>query len=411
MRRAITRLRRGLTTVGLATVLALSGTTPAVADQSSRQELLNAVHDAGMPGIQAAVRHGEQVWTGAAGVADVRTGRPLRAGFHHRVGSITKTFTATAVLQQVAAGRIDLDAPVGRYLPELFPGERGQQITVRMLLNHTSGIGDYDTVIFASLAQGSLADVEANRWEHWSPAELIRIGLEQPPTGAPGESWSYSNTNYVIAGQLLEEVTGQPAELVITREIIRPLGLHDTYFPGPIPFILGPHSKAYAALYHLPPQWGEYSTYTSSVFDTAGALISTPRDLNTFFSALLGGDLLEPAMLAEMKRTVPITNPVTGERVGGYGLGLMVRDLGACGTFWGHNGLVFGMATVSLHSADGSRHVTHATNLTKYQHLGPDGRPQPHPIDEALGTFMAKTLCAQPASATTMTPQPLLLAG
>lgn len=409
MRRTTARLRRGLAVLGLATLVGLGGTPPAVAEQPSRQDLLDAVHTAGMPGIQAAVRHGDRVWTGAAGVADVRTDRPLRPGFHHRVGSITKTFTATAVLQQVSAGRIDLDAPIGDYLPNLVPGQRGHRITVRMLLNHTSGIGDYDTAIFSSLAEGSLADVEANRWRHHSPEELIRIGLDQPPTGAPGERFAYSNTNYVIAGQLLEKVTGLPAELVITRDVIRPLGLRDTYFPGSLPFILGPHSKAYSALYHLPDEWGEYSVYNVSVFDTAGALISTPADIDTFYTALLEGRLLEPRMLAEMKRTVPVIDPVTGERTGnGYGLGLMRRELGTCGTYWGHDGLVFGMATMSLHSTDGSRHLTYATNLTRYHHLDENGMPKPHPIDRALNAFIIDSLCA-PTTASTqdLTPKPL----
>jgi D-alanyl-D-alanine carboxypeptidase len=108
------------------------------------QQLLDALHAAGMPGTFAQVRAGHRTWNLAAGVADVGTGRPVRPWFRHRVGSITKTFVATTVLQLTGERRVRLDAPIARYLPGVLPGELGRQVTVRMLLNHTSGLGDYD---------------------------------------------------------------------------------------------------------------------------------------------------------------------------------------------------------------------------------------------------------------------------
>lgn len=393
------RIRRGLTALGMATVLALPATTAAASDQSSLRDSLEAVHTAGMPGIQAAVNRGEQAWSAASGVADDRFDLALRPGFHHRVGSITKTFTASAVLRLAGEGRIDLDAAIGEYLPELFPGERGQRVTVRMLLNHTSGINDYDHVLFASYARGSLKDLEANRFRHHTPRELISIGLNQPATGEPGRRWSYSNTNYVITGELLREVTGRSPTHYISNEIIRPLGLRDTYFPGGFPLILGPHSKAYEANYHRADRRGEYSVYNMSWAGTAGALISTPADLNTFYRALLTGKLLDPEMLAEMKSTVPILD-AAGNKIGAYGLGLMKLDYGPCGTFWGHNGLVFGMSANSVHSADGRRQLTYGLNLTNYQHLDDSGVPQPHPIDDALNRFIIDAVCGSSATST-----------
>ena len=107
-------------------------------DPATLDAAMDKVHRAGMPGVFAEVRDGDQVWRGAAGVADVSTGRPATPDMRHRVGSITKTFTAAAVMHQVERGQAQLDAPVGHYLPRLVPGERGQAITVRMLLNHTS---------------------------------------------------------------------------------------------------------------------------------------------------------------------------------------------------------------------------------------------------------------------------------
>ncbi|RCW39929.1 D-alanyl-D-alanine carboxypeptidase [Halopolyspora algeriensis] len=390
---ALVSVRRRLTVAAAALVITVGSATTAAAQPSPQAEL-DAVHDAGMPGILASVRDGAHTWTGSAGVADMRTGRPLHPNSHHRVGSITKTFTAVAVLQQVGAGRIELDAPVGDYLPELLPGERGDTVTVRMLLNHTSGIGDYDTILFDSLLRGSLADLEANRWRYRRAEEIATIGLEAPPTNAPGERWSYSNTNYVLTGLLLEKVTGHDAEDYITERIIRPLRLRNTYFPGGLPFILGPHGKAYEALYRMPEQPGEYSVYNMTWAGTAGALISTTEDLNTFYRALLSGRLLAPDLLAQMKRTVPILD-ARGNEIGRYGLGLRRIDAGACGTLWGHDGVVFGMSTLSLHSADGSRQLTYGLNMTKYQQLGPDGVPVPGPIDAALGRVLEKTMCRQ----------------
>ncbi|SFT97039.1 D-alanyl-D-alanine carboxypeptidase [Actinopolyspora lacussalsi subsp. righensis] len=407
-------LRRGLTAVGLAAMVALPGSVTAVAATapiSSQHkaaeagsarlgENLEAVHEAGMPGIQAAVSRKGRSWTGAAGVADTHTDRPLEAGFGHRVGSVTKTFTATAVLRQVSVGRVELDAPIGRYLPELVPGERGERITVRMLLNHTSGITDYFPVVFSSLTRGSLADLERNRFRYHSPEELITAGLEQPATNEPGQGWAYSNTNYIIAGELLREVTGQSPERYITREIIRPLGLRDTYFPRLNPFIPGPNSKAYEALYHQPERRGEYSVYSPTALRAAGALISTPTDLNRFYDALLGGELLDESLLAEMRETVAVPNSPTLR----YGLGLMRFETPACGAMWGHEGTVPGMSTLSLHSADGKRQLSYGLNLTKYQRLDENGLPLIHAIDRRLGTLQVNAVCGASGTASTASP-------
>lgn len=120
-------------------------------DQAALSAAVESVHRAGVPGVFAEVRDGDEVWRGAAGVADVVTGAPVTADMRHRVGSITKTFTAAAVLQQVESGRIGLDAPIGRHLPKLVPGARGDAITVRMLINHTSGLAEYLPHAYPSL--------------------------------------------------------------------------------------------------------------------------------------------------------------------------------------------------------------------------------------------------------------------
>lgn len=357
---------------------------------------LQDVHRAGIPGVFAEVRDEGRVWRGASGVADVDTGRPVRPGMRQRVGSVTKTFTAAAVMQQVERGRVGLDTPIGTYLPHLVPGERGRKITVRMLLNHTSGIPDYIPYAFPSLkgwdpAHASPESLDDNRFRRFRPAELIELGLSAPPAAEPGAPTGvYSNTNYLLLGQLLEEVTGMPAERYITRHVIQRAGLRHTGFPDG-PRVRGPHSRMYEALYGLidPPR--DYSVYDMSWVSTGAGLVSTMEDLNRFYARLLDGRIVRHATLAEMQRTVPV-RALDGTTID-YGLGLHREDIPGCGTFWGHDGTVWGAGTLSLTRADGRRQMSVAVNLMRWNELDSSGRPQPHPIDGALETLYHRALC------------------
>ncbi|MEV0614184.1 serine hydrolase domain-containing protein [Nonomuraea sp. NPDC050404] len=360
-------------------------------DPKALQRSLNEVHEAGMYGIYTEVRDGRQTWRGASGVADVDTGRPVHPGMVHRVGSITKTFVSVAVLQQVARGAIDLDAPIGGYLPDVVPGERGQKITVRMLLNHTSHIADYVLPAFPSFLENSPRSLDDNRFRTFTRRELAKLGLDAPPTGEPGVApGSYSNTGYAILGLLLEKVTGTNAEEHVTRNVIRKAGLRHTSFPR-TPRIPGPHSKAYERFYGLidPPR--DYSVYNMSWASTAGAIVSTMDDINRFYRALLGGRLIGAAELAEMRKTVPVW---VGLGTLNYGLGLYTYDL-PCGRFWGHSGGVFGMATESLISENGDRQLSMGVNLTMYHDLDENRYPLPHPIDRAFVDYLVLAACGQ----------------
>ncbi|MFJ9417641.1 serine hydrolase domain-containing protein [Streptomyces sp. NPDC101227] len=350
-------------------------------DRAALDRTLTAIHAAGMYGAYSAVRDGSAQWQGAAGLADVGTGRATTPRMEHRIGSITKTFTSVAVLQQVGKGRIDLDAPIGRYLPALVTGDRGRAITVRMLLNHTSGIGEYTSSIFPT--KESLED---NRFHHFDPEDLARLGLKAAPLGKPGQAHHYSNTNYAIAGLLLRKVTGTSPEKYITEHVIRKAGLRHTYFPNS-PYLTKPHAKMYEAFYGAfdPPR--DFSVYNVSWAGTAGALVSTMPDLNRFYGALLGGKLLAPTQLQQMKTTVPIEGSTAR-----YGLGLLSAKL-PCGEFWGHNGMVLGAMTWSLSSADGRHQISLGANLTHYQKLDGNGQPKPDPIDTAMSIHIARALC------------------
>ncbi|MDQ0797216.1 serine hydrolase [Streptomyces sp. B1I3] len=377
-----------------ATVSAASATTDL--DRRALRASLDAFHQAGMYGAYSSVRDGSEQWRGAAGVADMSTGRPMRPDYEHRIGSITKTFTSVAVLQQVADGRIDLDAPIGDYLPELVPGERGREVTVRMLLNHTSGIADYILPAFPELVTDPGQALDAGRFRRRAPEELVRLGLAAEPP-APRGTHSYANTNYVLAGLLLEKVTGQDPESYITRNVIRKAGLRHTYFPRSAR-ISGPHAKMYESFYGTIDPARDYSVYDMSWAGTAGAMVSTMHDLNDFYRRLLSGKLLGAAELREMKTTVPAYEPAPGQEVAmRYGLGLYTLKMPSGGWYWGHDGGVFGAGTWALSTEDGRRQAAIGYNLMKYERFGDDGKPLPDPIGDALFGYMDGALSGVPA--------------
>ncbi|MFE5299694.1 serine hydrolase domain-containing protein [Streptomyces sp. NPDC056632] len=377
-------------------------------DRAALRDSLDAFHTAGMYGAFAAVRDGSEQWRGATGLADPSGGRPMAPNFEHRVGSITKSFTAVAILQQVERHRIDLDAPVARYVPDLVPGERGEQVTVRMLLNHTSGIADYVLPAFPGLLQDPGKTLDENRLRHVEPEELVRLGLAAPPAAQRGE-FAYANTNFVLAGLILERVTGQDAEAYITRNVIRRAGLHHTYFPSSAS-LKGPHAGMYESFFGFidPPR--DYSTYDMSWAGTAGALVSTTSDLDVFYRKLLGGKLLGPAALRAMKTTVPAAVTPDGEVVMRYGLGLYTLRMPS-GWYWGHDGAVFGAGTWSLATEDGRRQVSVAYNLMKYQRLDEQGHTLPEPITPALYAFVDGALSGGAPTAGPRSAVPLPAAG
>ncbi|WP_327087208.1 beta-lactamase family protein [Nonomuraea sp. NBC_01738] len=360
-------------------------------DDAKLNTALENVRRAGVPGLFAEVRDNDQVWQGAAGVADVTTGRPVTADMRHRVGSITKTFTAAAVLQQVESGQIGLDAPIGRYLPKLVPGERGDAITVRMLINHTSGLAEYLPYAYSSFrAFPALADtgpqsMDDHRFTRFDPIELIGLGVAAPAAGTPGGTPGlYSNTNYLLLAQLLEQVTGTTAEKCITQNVIERAGLSDTAFPDE-PQMSGPHSRIYEAWFGMidPPR--DYSVYDMSYAGPSASLTSTVADLNRFYGLLLAGEIVNQSSLEQMRRTVQVISQ-EGKLIE-YGLGLYPMEGPDGGIFWGHGGTVWGGGALSMTSADGKRQMSVAVNVQRWNKLDSMGRPQPHPIDDALAAL------------------------
>ncbi|MPZ16949.1 MAG: serine hydrolase [Luteitalea sp.] len=345
---------------------------PTQAVASDLDQALDAITEAGMPGALARVSDEATSWRGASGVADIDTNRPMRPDFPFRIGSITKTFVATLVLQHVAEGRIGLDDPIALHLPDVLPAELGGAVTIRMLLNHTSGVPDYDTLLWRENA-----DLERHRFALFTPIQLIELALTDEP-GTPGQTWAYSNTNYILLGILVERVSGHSVQFDMIQRIIRPLQLRGTWFPYLSPYLLAPHSESYVPVGTPERPLVDFSVYTPTVFSAAGAMVSTAQDLERFFRALLTGELLPPEQLRAMQTTVSTDFGLE------YGLGLVKFSL--CDTFWGHDGVVWGQQTISFTSADGQRHVTLGTNMSHYA-------AGPNPIDQASTQFLLQAAC------------------
>lgn len=307
-----------------------------------RPDLEKIVTAGGATAALARISDGGRARSYAVGVRDVeRGGRPSPNGYF-RIGSVTKTFVATVVLQLVDEGEVRLDDPVERHLPGLVPG--GEKITVRALLNHTSHLYDYM----------SEPGYSTNRWRgdarfrSYRPRELLKVAFagKLPDDG----KWHYSNTNYVVLGLLVEKLTGNPYGEEVRRRILRPLGLRHTVVPGDRAGLPSPHAKGYEPL----PGLVDATRMNPSLDWAAGEMISTAADLERFMSALLGGELISTASLRAMRTTVE-----TGAGFG-YGLGLQAYAL-PCGTVWGHSGELIGYLTFAFRS-DSGRSMTLSIN-------------------------------------------------
>lgn len=340
--------------VVVAALAAVSISSSAAADRghSATQDAMNtAVQQDGAPGVLGQAEDGGGVWNGASGVAERGTHQPRLPQHRFRIGSLTKPFIATVLLQLEAQGRLDLDDPVARWLPGTVRGKGndGRRISVRQLLGHTSGLYDFteDPAFRRSYFSPRFL---RHRFDTHSPAAQVRTAMAHPPTSAPGTRWRYSNTNYVLAGMVIEKVTGHSYAHEVERRLLRPLRLHDTSLPGTSPRIPGPHGHAYSTLFRTGKKARVYdvTALNPSVAGSSGEMISSTEDLVRFMRALLTGRVLPHRQLAEMKNTVPAEG---GNR---YGLGLTERRLPCGAKVWGHEGIIHGSRSIAVTTADGS---------------------------------------------------------
>jgi D-alanyl-D-alanine carboxypeptidase len=320
------------------TASALAASAGGEAERALRVAM-RATLDAGATGLIARVDDGDDVVRIGVGAARLDPYRAIRPSDQVRVGSITKTMVATVALELVGEGRLHLDDTLEQWLPGVVPD--ADAITIRMLLNHTSGIFNYtDDPDFVPRA---LADPH----RYWSPQELIAIATAHPPVFAPGASWSYSNTGYILIGLVLEKATGTPIQTLLDRRIIKPLHLQNTYF-GTSSRFRGSYAHGY-----IPPSltgdgYLDTSEWTVSWAWAAGAVVSNAPDLARFYRALMSGRLLKPALLRQMTTTVDVVEGF------GYGLGIYTMDT-PCGTVWGHDGGIPGYVSFAFTDRRGSR--------------------------------------------------------
>jgi D-alanyl-D-alanine carboxypeptidase len=311
--------------------------------ETAMRGVLKALHESGrFPGVVAAVAFPDgTVASAAAGVADPASGLPMTPDARMLQGSVGKTYVAALALRQVAEGRLDLDSPITDHLAGVewvtrLPNARG--ITVRMLMNHTSGLERYE------FGSDFLSDLAADPYRTWSPEARLAYLFDAPPPFPAGEGWAYSDTNYIMLGMVLERVTGTPYEDLLRGRLLDPLRLEST-IPSNHPLLDGV-VQGYAGDEHLFGAFDEVigpdgRLELNPQFEwTGGGVASTAADLARWTHLLHEGPVLPAELRDEMLRTVP---HALGPGVG-YGLGVIVRET-PLGPAWGHSGYFPGYLT------------------------------------------------------------------
>lgn len=298
---------------------------------------------AAAPGAIVFVQTPEGTFSKAYGMADPTTGAPMTTDMYQRVGSVTKTFTVTLVLQLAEEGVLSLDDPIGKFIDGVPNGDR---VTLRQLADMTSGVASYTF-------DETWLDAFMNESERvWDPQELVDIGVALPPLFEPGAEFDYSNTNTVLLGQVIEQVTGQDVASVFAERIFEPLGLTGTSDPGASPAFPEPHPRGYTlqSPTATPENPTDATDWNPSWGWTAGELISNGRDMLVYARALgTGQGLLGKEMQLERLTSFP--------GAAGYGLGM------GCSSGWvGHAGELPGFNSSVFYDTSSDSTVITMTN-------------------------------------------------
>ncbi len=361
---------------------------PSKGEAESLKSRAQGLVETGYPAALAAVSDSKGESAGVAvGKGNLETGQAPPMDGEVRVGSNTKTFVAVVVMQMVQEGKVGLDEPIETYLPGLIKGEGvdGSKITVRQLLQHTSGLPDFEETLFGT------TDVFQYRYHYVTPRDILDSALSKPAQFEPGTQWKYTNTNYVVLGMLVERVSQRPVGEQIDERIVKKLGLSHTYFPAQgEEKIRGTHPQGY----HLNGE-GKLEDMTdldTSLAWAAGGMVSTPGELNTFFQAVLDGRLLTQASIDEMKNgAVDVSSHLGPGAV--YGLGLLGTPLSCGGTAWGHHGGIAGYETHDGVGPDGTAVTVTVTALSSdiadQSNLESSAKEKAGKVDEVVDS----TLC------------------
>ena len=332
-----------------------SSTQKEAPTQQEVQTALEQAVAAGVPGIALEIRTPEGSEFLAAGTASLEQERPFRPADHFRIASVTKAFTAAVVMDLVEEGTLSLDATVESWLPGLLA--RGESITVRHLLGHTSGLPDYveDEKFLEAFSSG----------ESLSPREIVSFVSSEPLLFEPGTNYEYSDTDNIVLGLIIEAATGRSYEQELHSRILEPLALQATLLPHSPP-MPNPHARGYQ--YDPEGDGTEKPDDVTTALDpsaawASGALISTPGDVSRFFSALLGGELIGEEGLEQMKETVAGQSSPPGPGTNHAGLGIFGYKL-PCGEVWGHTGQFPGYRAFGAATPDGRGSLAMMVNAT-----------------------------------------------
>lgn len=289
-------------------------------------------------GVVARVVTADGTWTGASGAAAPDGDRPPAPDDHTRIGSLTKTMTATILLQLVEEGLVSLDDPISQYVPDSPNGAA----TLRQLADMTSGIPSY------SLDPGWQATYFGDPFHVFTPQELLDSAKALPVDGAPGEIWKYSNTNYLLLGMVIEQVLEQPIAEVFDERLFKPLGMTDTVYPDGSPAIDEPHLVGMTKQRDETGPAEDATEWSPSFGSTAGEVISTLDDLTLWAHALFTGEGVLDAATQQVRRDSILSSPPPNDAESGYGIGWGERADG----YWGHSGTIPGFTTSVFHSYD-----------------------------------------------------------
>jgi D-alanyl-D-alanine carboxypeptidase len=376
--------------IALCAVPATAAATPAPAAAATQLAPLDpaklAAAIAGLPNDDASgallqVRGSAGCWQGTSGVANVHTGQKVPQDGRFRVGSMTKSFTATAALQLVAKGRLDLNRTVQSYLPDLLPAEY-PPITIDQLLTYTSGlpgqrINHKDPTWFL-----------AHRFDTWTPRQLFDLafyenGAVYPMRFTPGTQQNYGNIDYLVLGAVIEKVTGRPYGDAIRDGVIRPLHLTATTVPGTDTKIRGPHAHGYEL--QADGSYVDITDANPTYQWSAAEIVSNAPDLDRFLTALMSGKLLPPAQ-TKLLFEIPDVPLYEGDGARAYlGHGLARLPVGNL-VFWGKTGDRPGYNNGMAATSDLTRRVVFSVNTL---HMG--GAEQPKVTQKIIAAVAGLT--------------------
>jgi D-alanyl-D-alanine carboxypeptidase len=365
---ASTTTRAGATTTDAPTSTSTGG-LPAYA-KVLQEEIPKVMAANAIPGVVILVRSKDQgEWSATFGTAEIGKDEPMSLDDFFRIGSNTKTMTSTVILQLVEEGKLALDDPISKYRPDV---PNGENITIQQLAEMRSGLFSY------TFDKGFNETLDKDPQKAWTPDELIKIGLSHPANFAPGAMYDYSNTNIVLLGVVIEQLTGMPASQAFEERLFKPLGLTSTKLPAADDSsIPDPHARGYQFgtnvetidSYAVPaadlPKALDGTLQPIDMTDanpswtwTAGGAISTPDQLADYVEGMVDGGLLDPAtQKLRLDSIIPVDpNAKSG---GGYGIGIVEF----APNVYGHDGQIPGYSTLMVRDPVADNTVIIGTNL------------------------------------------------